>query len=279
MHDNILNFDRERQLEPDYPYDDYGPYLGGDARADALGDFLELVIIDDVVISRELKPIAGTEHEYAARELGRGRPVAPPPAPIPPRPPHHEEVLTWLSLLVGGVDALEALDTAELPDEELDLTGVVPEAHDRLSEIDRELARVAHLLFGSEVLTAARRLLVRVVAAHPTFLRGAAGDDVLACAALTAVAKGNDLVGQGRVVPVTLIRTMFDLRSAPNERVQAMVRAVSPQSAYLTGWRRPLLDVPVLGSPDLLVATFRAGIIEARDAALSLRKVTPTTVD
>ena len=34
-------------------------------------------------------------------------------------------------------------------------------------------------------------------------------------------------------------------------------------------------DVPVLGSPHYLVASCRSGIIEARDAALQLRGVTP----
>lgn len=288
MSDNILNFEREHQmsherdLASDYsyddPYDDYDRYRGA-SRSGELGDYLELILIDQHVISRELKPIAGSEHEYVARELGRGRIVAPPPLPVPPAPPEHEQVLTWLSILVGGVDALAGLEATRLPDEELDVTSVAANDRDRVTAIDHELARVTQLLFGSEVLTAARRLLVRAVVAQPAFLRGSSADAVLACAALTAVAKANDLVGQGRVVPVSLIRTAFNLKSAPNERAQAMARAVAPQGAYLSGWRRPILDVPVLGSPHYLVASCRSGIIEARDAALQLRGVTPATAN
>ncbi|KGN38336.1 hypothetical protein [Knoellia subterranea] len=277
MNDNVLSFDRDRDREPeyDYPYDDYGSYLGSPSREQDLGTFLELVVIEDQIVSRERKPVAGSEWEYVARELGRGRPVEPPTPPTPPAPPEHEQVLSWLSILVGGDDALVELDAGELPQEELDLSGLPNDTHERLRLVDAEVERVALLVFGAEVLTAARRLLVKTALAQPSFLKGVAGDDVLACATLTAVAKANDLVGQGRVVPVTLIRTLFNLKSAPNERVQAMIRAVAPQGAFLGGWRRPLLGVPVLGSPDLLVGSFRGAIVTARDAALALRATTP----
>lgn len=286
MNDNILKFDRDRYTEPHwgsradepddvYPYAEPGDGYYGDPSAGALGDLLEVIVIDDRVIDVRKRSIQGTGYECAAMELGRGRPVVP---VVPPRsslPPKHEQILTWASLVVGGQEQLDALDARPLPTEGLDLTGLREDVRDRLTSIDLELTRVTELVLGPEVRTAARRLLVRAVAAQPALLRGVAGDEVMACAALTAVAKANDLVGQGRIVPVTLLRTLFDLRSAPNDKVQALGRAVAPQTALLRSWERPILDVPVLGSPDFLVGSFRAAVIAARDAALRLRSVTP----
>lgn len=279
MNDNILSFDREHDPKEDYPYDDYDYGYGSHAHGSSLtslGDLLELVVIDDTVVLSHQRPVEGSGYEGLARELGRGRPAVPPTPPQPPMPPHHEEVLTWLALLVGGQGQLESLASTPLPrSEELDLERLASRHQERVASIDAELTRVADLVFGPEVLTAARRLLVRTLLAQPSFLKGPAADEVLACATLTAVAKANDLVGQGRVVPVSLIRTLFNLRSAPNERVQAMARAVAPHNGLLTGWRRPVLDVTVLGSPDFLVGTFREAVITARDAALELRAATP----
>ena len=286
MNDNILNFDRDRHTEPhwgaradepddDYPYGEMGDGYYDSSSARALGDLLEVIVVNDQVIDVRKRSIQGTGYECAAMDLGRGRPVAPKVPPTPPAPARHEQTLTWLSLLVGGEEELTALDARALPSEELDLTGHRDDVRAQLASIDRELTRVTELILGAEVRTAARLLLVRAVVAQPALLRGVSGDEVMACAALTAVAKANDLVGQGRVVPVSLLRTLFNLRSAPNDKVSAMTRAVAPQTALLGGWERPLLDVPVLGSPDFLVGSFRQAVIAARDAALHLRATTP----
>lgn len=286
MNDNILNFDRDRYTEPHwgaradepddtYPYGepDHGYYGGPSTRA--LGELLEVIVIDDQVVDVRKRSIEGTGYEFAAMELGRGRPAVPMTPPEPPAPAKHERILTWLALVVGGEEQLTALDARPLPSEDLDLTGHAEDAAGRLVSIDHELTRVTELVLGPEVRTAARRLLVRAVAAQPALLRGVAGDEVMACAALTAVAKANDLVGSGRVVPVSLLRTLFNLRSAPNDKVQALTRAVAPQTPLLRAWERPLLDVPVVGTADLLVGSFREGVITARDAALRLRAATP----
>ncbi|MFC7487361.1 hypothetical protein ACOCJ7_19480 [Knoellia sp. CPCC 206453] len=276
MNDNILNFDRDRYTEPHWgaradDYFDHDEYATRD-----LGDYTEIVVMDGRVIDVRTHRAGGSEYECAAMELGRGKPkTPPPPPPAPPRAARHEQILTWLSLVVGGDEHLRALACEPLPAEDLDLTDLRADLRERLVAIDRELTRVTELVLGPEVRTAARRLLVRAVAAQPALLRGVAGDEVMACAALTAVAKANDLVGQGRVVPVTLLRTLFNLRSAPNDKVQSMTRAVAPQTSLLSGWERPILDVPILGTPDLLVGSFREGVIVARDAGLRLRAATP----
>lgn len=289
MNDNIPNFDRDRYTEPHwgaradepddvYPYGEAGDGYYGGPGSRGLGDLLEVVVIDDQVIDVRKRSIQGTGYECAAMELGRGRPVVPVIPPAPPAPAKHEQILSWLSLLVGGEEHLTALDARALPSEDLDLAGLPDDCREQLASINRELGRVTELVLGPEVRTAARRLLVRAITAQPSLLRGVANDEILACAALTAVAKANDLVGPGRVVPVALLRTLFNLRSAPNDKVQTLTRAVAPQTAFLAGWERPILDVPILGSTDFLVGAFRAAVITARDAALQLRAATPDGV-
>lgn len=285
MKDNIVELDRDRHVEAhwgaraddevqDYPYDDYLGLDHGGAPGPALGDLLEVIIIDDNVVDVRRRTVSGTGYECAALELGRGRPRVAPLPPSPPRPSEHEQVLTWLSLLVGGEEQLMVLDAESLPDDPLDASQHSAEVRRRLERADRELTRVTGLVLGAEVRTAARRLLVRAVEAQPSLLRGAASEQRLACAALTAVAKANDLVGQGRIVPTSLLRTLFDLKSAPNDLVTSLTRAVAPQNAFLRGWERPALDVMVLGSADFLVGPFRQAILTTRDAALRLRDAT-----
>lgn len=279
MRDNIVNLGRSHQEEPypDWGPDDLDPYgenhLGPGHGGGSLGDLLEVVVIDDHVVDVRRRPVDGTGYEGAALELGRGRPVVRAPA-APPEPPRHEKVLAWLGLLVGGEGPLLALEPTPLPEEPVQVDGLSEQARGTILRIDAELTRVTDLLLGSEVRTAARRLLVRAVTAQPTLLRSTASEEVVACAALTAVARANDLVGPGRVVPVSLLRTMFNLRSSPNDKVQGLTRAVAPETAFLAGWDRPGFDVTVLGSEDYLVGSFRRAVVLARDAALGLRAAT-----
>jgi len=188
-------------------------------------------------------------------------------------------VLTWLSLLVGGEGQLLDLEPRTLPDEAVQVNGLPDHPRDKILRVDAELTRVTELLLGSEIRTAARRLVVRAFTAQPSLLRSSASEEVVACAALTAVAKANDMVGSGRVVPASLLRTMFNLRSPPHDKVQALTRAVAPEAAFLGGWDRPGFDVTVLGSEDYLVSSFRRAVVAARDAALQLRAATETTSD
>lgn len=287
MDDNVVEFDRGRHVEahwgaraggdsPDYPFDDIGDVNDDGSTGHGLGDLLEVTVIDDNVVDVRRRSVAGTGYECAAMELGRGRRVVPPQVPAPPEPPRHEQVLSWLSLLVGGAEQLMSLDAVPLPaEEEIDLPRHSAEVRRRLESADHELARVTALVLGAEVRTAARRVLVRAVEAQSSLLRASTTDQRLACAALTVVAKANDLVGQGRVVPTSLLRTLFDLKSAPNDLVMTLTRAVAPQNAFLREWTRPALDVVALGSADFLVGSFREAIMTTRDAALHLRDTTP----
>ncbi len=131
---------------------------------------------------------------------------------------------------------------------------------------------------GGEGLTAARRLLVRAVAAEPGLLRSDR-DDMAVGAVVWAVAKGNDLVGANRPVRASAIQELAGLRSSPGQRGAAFAYAVGGVSTrygradWTYGGQRP--DVIPLGSPDLLLGRFRRRLVTSRDLALQLRARTP----
>lgn len=239
-----------------------------------------MVLLGDRVVDVVREPVRGSGYECAALELeGCGllrRPV--PPAP-PPAPPPHEQQLVWLARIVGGDEALAALGTDPLVDEELRLDRVPEALHDRLLGIDARLQRWAPVLLGREGLTAGRRLLGRAVAAEPGLLTRSDRDDVAAGAVVWAVAKGNDLVGNGRPLRAGVIQDVCGLRSSPSHRGGSFAHAVGGDGSVAYG--RPLwlfgTQPPVipLGAPDLLLRRFRQRLVLLRDLALQLRAHTP----
>lgn len=287
MQDNIVRLDRDRDLEPDWreyldgdddefgaedPYDSWGVDPSYGQPTSHLGDLLEIVVIDDHVVDVRKRPVNGTAYERDAELLGRHRPVQP---PRPPEPAQHEKTLAWLALLVGGEQSLAAMDAYPLPVEPLDLSDVGDGVRERLRRIDGAMTGVAEMLFESEVLTAARRVLRAAVLSRPGVLTASTSDERMACAVLATAAKASDLLGRGRGVSMSVLQELFGLRSAPTEKTHAIAGAVCRQNALVGGWQRPVLDVPILGSADYLVSSFRQELIVTRDAALALRAATP----
>lgn len=257
-------------------YDDPEPYERP-GRSDRLGSMTLLVMMDDQVVDVLRRPVEGTGYECAALEVGRGR-TQPAPAvvaPRPPEPPRHVRELAWLARLVGGEDALATLTVEPLPhDEPLDLEAVPARLRDRVRPMGAQLDDVAVRLFGPEVGTACRRLLVRAVAAEPGLLREPARDEVVPAAVLWAVAKANDLVGTGHQMPVSAVQAVCGLRSSPSERGKAFAHAVAGPRGVPFGDLRysATPDLLELGSPDLLVARLRRFLAVLRDIAMTEQK-------
>jgi hypothetical protein len=236
-----------------------------------------VVMMDDQVVDVLRRPVEGTGYECAALEVGRGRQQRAPVvvAPRPPQPPRHVRELAWLARLVGGEDALASIAADPLPhDEPLDLAAVPAPLHDRMRPLGERLDDVAVRLFGPEVGTACRRLLVRAVAAEPGLLRDPARDDVVPGAVLWAVAKANDLVGPGHQMPVSAIQAVCGLRSSPSERGKAFAHAVAGPRGVPFGDLRysATPDLLEIGSADLLVARTRRFLAVLRDIALTEQK-------
>ncbi len=297
---DVLRF-RPRNLFEE-PRDDPGPYGGahpsggqyvddrpygyggnGSGYGGGLGDLAKVVLIGDHVVDVVREPVDGSGYECAALELrdrGLLRAARPPaPAPLPPQPPRHEQTLAWLARIVGGDEALAALDVSPLEPVAPRLDGIRDDLHERVRAIDVRLEQWAPVLIGDEGLAAARRLLTRAVSSEPGLLTRSDRDDLATGAVLWAVAKGNDLVGAHRPVRVGVIQDVCGLSSSPSGRGASFAHAVGGDGS--TSYGRPLWmfdaqpAVIPLGSPDLLVARFRRRLVLMRDLALGLRARTP----
>ena len=291
--DNVLRFeprDRDRQWSTsEFDGGGSGSAFSGwsdDRRYDApepsLGELTKVVLLGQHLLAVEREPIEGSEYEVEVRELEglglRWRPDPTPPAVPPPLPAPHEQQLAWLAAIVGGEEALATLDSTPLAPAELDLDAVSEHLRDRVAAIAARFEPWVPLVLGDEGLTAARRLLVRAVAAEPGLLRSDR-DDIATGAVVWAVAKGNDLVGQNRPVRASVIQELAGLRSSPGQRGSAFAYALGGVGTRygLVDWmyRRQRPDVIPLGSPDLLLGRFRHRLIVTRDLALQLRARTP----
>ena len=116
---------------------------------------------------------------------------------------------------------------------------------------------------SDELLTACRRLLVRVAQLDDAVLRRKASTRNTAAAVVSIIARGNDLMGYS---PAPLhekdLRRAFDLRSAPSQRARSLKEAAALPHRY-TGI--------ALADPGLLLGTMRAKLLQEQDALTSHR--------
>jgi hypothetical protein len=251
----------------DDDFDEYGRRVG----PSTLGKLTVLVMMDDQVVDVMQRAVQGSGYECAALDLGRGKPEPVEVVPPPPEPPRHERELGWLARLVGSHEVLDNLPVEPLPgDEPLDLSAVPGQVRERVQVISEQVDDVAARLFDDEVRTACRRLLVRAVAAEPGLLREPSRDEVVPAAVLWAVGKANDLLGQGRQMPVSAVTALCGLKSAPTERGKAFAHAIAGPRGVVFGRYQYAADPDVLelGSSDLLVSRFRRQLVRLRDLAL-----------
>ncbi|MDN5795767.1 MAG: DUF6398 domain-containing protein [Intrasporangium sp.] len=169
-------------------------------------------------------------------------------------------LLESLARHVGGQAALEALDDRPLPDEELDLSDVPTDTHDRVREVQSLVDAFADQSFGVELRTAARRFLARAAAGDPAIFRRASRAETAAAAVTWVVARGNRLVGtEDASMTVRELMDFFGVKGSPTNRAQVFLNAVDT-SMYTTG-------NPILGAADLLVSSNRSSILGLRDRA------------
>ncbi|MGO1896227.1 MAG: hypothetical protein ACTH1O_10340 [Brachybacterium sp.] len=174
--------------------------------------------------------------------------------------------LADLALRVGGFEVLAELDATPLPTEQLALEQFPEELRGLAAEIDTHLVDGVSALLEhqpgiadtEELLTACRRLLVRVAQLDDAVLRRKASTRNTAAAIVSLIARGNDLMGYS---PAPLhekdLRRAFDLRSSPNQRARSLMEAAALPHRY-TGI--------ALADPGLLIGTARAELLRVRDA-------------
>ncbi|HEU5149603.1 MAG TPA: DUF6398 domain-containing protein [Iamia sp.] len=155
----------------------------------------------------------------------------------------------------GGPEALASLDTAPLPDEPLDLTGVPEDVLDRVREVAALCDEACDALLGVEARTACRRLVARVGRDGPDAFRRKGRSDTAAAALCWVVGRAGDRVGpdQGQVSAKSLL-AHFGLTASVASRAGALLRAAGfaarsepwtalpPEMILADGRRAMLLD-------------------------------------
>lgn len=189
--------------------------------------------------------------------------------PYPVREAPHEAMLDWLTRVVGGEEALKALDEAPLPaGEELDLSGVPGWAREQARVIDEHVqGAFGHQLVGPELLTACRRLLVRAAGLGAFETWRQAEPEKVAAGLIQCIAKANDLSWQSTGFSVRSLIHGTGAKGYASDQSRRLASLVGG-----SGWphgRRPVEapDVYVLGDAGLLLSRFRRDLMSYRELA------------
>lgn len=248
------------------------------------GTLTHLTFLDGRLVDTWTESAEHTRWEGVADELARERAaLARAARPDPPPVPLWRRTELWLAGLVGGRDALAAVDAEPLTDDADDLvvpTDVEARHRARLETAAERVDDVAERWFGPEAAVACRRALLLAHRRDPFVTASARSDAQLVGAVLWAVGKANGWLGNGRSqvaptgtgvpLPVTM-RTLQDacgLTSSPASLGQQVQRALL---GLRTPAERPWLlgapDLLPLGEPLLLTGATRRRIVGWRDAA------------
>jgi len=172
----------------------------------------------------------------------------------PPPPPSPWEVL---ALEVGDANALDALTAEALADEPAALSDVPEDVRARVAEALAVADRVVERVFGSEVRSAVRHLLIDAAAAAPEIYRRKGRTDTIAAGACLAVAEANHLIRPHGLMTVKEVTEHFGLASAPSSRVLVLRHAVTG----IRSWS----GETSLRSPRYLTSRRRTDLVEHRD--------------
>jgi hypothetical protein len=170
-------------------------------------------------------------------------------------------LLEGLARAVGGPAALAELDTAPLPDEPFDWTGIPDDIHERVAAVLATVDRVCDAeLDDVELRTASRRLLATVAAGDPRVFRRAGSTDISAAAICWMVGRASRLFSPYGLTVKDFLAS-FGLKSGSvSQRAATYLKAGGFSTEQYGG-----MD---LGSPRYLTSAGRLQIVEARDLYL-----------
>ena len=172
---------------------------------------------------------------------------------------HEESMQDYLARDVGGLEQLEHLDTAPLPDEPFKWSGIADDVTARVAEVLALTDRCCDELLDVEYRTVSRRVLARVASGDPAVFRRKARSDTAAAAVVWIAGKANGLFESlpGRRLQVSDLTAHFGLgNSSVSQRAATMLRAGGfPDDTFVVR----------LGSPDYLIADRRRWLLGQRD--------------
>jgi hypothetical protein len=178
--------------------------------------------------------------------------------------PWQQMMLDWLSLAVGGDDALQSLDDRPLPDEEFCWEQVPEDVHPCVAEILAACDSWCAQLPDTEYRTACRRLLALAASRGPGAFRRKARADVAAAGLCWLIGKANELFSpSGGGMRVKDLASHFGVQQGSiSQRGGVLLKAAGIERSARYG------DIE-LGSPRFLVSARRKRIIERRDRYLA----------
>lgn len=171
----------------------------------------------------------------------------------------------WLEALVGGPEALAALDAEPMADVPFSLPELPAGLGERAVAIAAECDRVATEVFDDvELGLALRRLWEAALAVDPTMLARSTRDDTALGGLVWAVLQANGLLGStGRLLARELWPRLGVPASAAG-RGGALLERLAPGSGLLvTPPGAPRLRAA--GRPDVLLAATRQLLVQRRD--------------
>jgi hypothetical protein len=195
------------------------------------------------------------------------------PAPTPE--PDWSRALHWLDSVCGGRDAVLALDTAPLSDDDLELPGGLPADHrQRLDSCATLLDATARQFFDQEAGVALQRALLRLYERAPGVVSETRSASLLTLGIVWAVGHANGLLyPRGAVTEKELKPYLNATQSGSTIGCKVLAALAGPFD-----WRaveRPWSyggqsrDLEPLGHVDLLVSSVRRQLLEVRDRALA----------
>jgi hypothetical protein len=172
---------------------------------------------------------------------------------------HQESMLEYLAWDVGGPEQLDQLDTAPLPDEPFQWSGIADDVTAGVAEVLDLTDRCCDELLDIEYRTASRRVLARVASGDPAVFRRKARAETAAAAVVWIVGKANGLFESlpGRRLQVNDLTEHFGLgKRSVSQRAATMLRAGGfPDDTFVVR----------LSSPDYLIADRRQWLVGQRD--------------
>jgi hypothetical protein len=187
------------------------------------------------------------------------------PVPLTSAREQRDRERQWLEALVGGREALLALDTGPVSPRALDVPDLGPDLTRRVLAISAECDRVAAEVFDDAELGAAlRRLWEAVLHADPAMLARSARDDTALGALVWVAAQANGLLGpEGRLLSRELWPRLGVPASAAG-RGTALLDRLAPGAGQLVAPPGAPRLRPT-GRADVLLASTRAVLVARRD--------------
>jgi len=220
-----------------------------------------LVLVDGLPADHWVEEVADLAHDsrpWGGLLLGRGRPPT-------SRADRRQQEIDWLEALVGGPEALLALDGLPLERRALEVPEMGPELTERALAIAADAQRLAVEVFDDEELRfAVARLWEALLVTDRAMLARSARDDTAVGALVWAVAQANGLLGpEGRLLARDLWPRLGVPASAAG-RGSALLERLAPGTAHLAAPSGAPRLRPT-GRPDALLAPVRTLLVARRD--------------